>query len=95
METRAIIKRYLATEKSTVVKEAHGKYAFAVDLRATKPQIREAVEKLFKVHVESVRTVVVPGKIKRLGRNEGKTSRWKKAVITLKGDERITEFENL
>lgn len=95
MEPRAVIKQFLATEKSTLSKETEGKYAFAVDARANKFQIKEAVEKLFKVEVSSVRTMVMPGKLKRLGRNEGKTPIWKKAIVKLKGDNQISEFENL
>ena len=95
MEPREIIRRFLATEKSTIAKESEGKYAFAVDSRANKYQIKDAVEKIFKVEVESVQTMVMPGKLKRLGRFEGKTSIWKKAIIKLKGDAQISEFENL
>lgn len=95
MEARKIVKQFLVTEKSTLVKENQGKYAFAVDTEATKQQIKEAVEALFKVKVASVRTIIVPGKSKRLGRFEGKTPRWKKAIVKLKGDEQIAEFENL
>jgi len=95
MEPRAIIKQFLATEKSTLAKENQGKYAFAVDPRANKHQIREAVEKLFKVKVASVRTIVMAGKEKRLGRFSGKTPIWKKAIIKLHGEDQITEFDNL
>jgi len=95
MDPRKIIRKFLATEKSTIIKELEGKYAFAVDSRANKHEIKTAVEKLFNVHVDSVRTMVMPGKIKRLGRFEGKTPTWKKAVVKLKDNEQITEFENL
>lgn len=95
MEPRTIIKQFLATEKSTIIKETEGKYAFAVDIKANKFQIKDAVEKLFKVEVKSVRTIIMPGKLKRLGRFEGKTPIWKKAIVKLKGDGHITEFENL
>ena len=95
MEARAVIKQFLATEKSTLAREAEGKYAFVVDSRANKVQIKDAVEKLFKVEVASVRTMVMPGKEKRLGRFSGKTPIWKKAIIKLKGDSHITEFDNL
>jgi large subunit ribosomal protein L23 len=54
MEPRTVVKQFLATEKSTIAKETEGKYAFAVDARANKYQIKEAVEKLFKVEVSSV-----------------------------------------
>jgi large subunit ribosomal protein L23 len=95
MEPRAVVKQFLATEKSTIMKENEGKYAFAVDSRANKYQIKDAIEKLFDVNVVSVRTVIMPGKVKRTGRFEGKTPTWKKAIVKLKGDEQIAEFENL
>ena len=95
MESRKIIKRYLTTEKSSIAKEGEGKYAFEVDRQANKYQIKKAVEELFKVPVKSVRTVIQPGKVKRLGRYQGKTPTWKKAIVKLEGDQRITEFENL
>ena len=95
MEPQKIIKQFLATEKSTIVKETEGKYAFAVERWANKHQIKDAVEKMFHVEVASVRTIVMPGKVKRLGRFEGKTPTWKKAIVKLKGDAQIAEFENL
>ena len=95
MEARHIIQKYLITEKSAIIKETQGKYSFAVDKRANKNQIRDAVQSLFGVHVVSVRTVIVPGKVKRQGRYAGKTPTWKKAIVKLKGDEKIAEFENL
>ncbi len=95
MEARRIIKKYLTTEKSATAKETQGKYTFEVDRWATKHQIKEAVEKLFNIDVASVHTVVMPGKVKRLGRFAGKTPRWKKAIVEVKGEARIAEFENL
>jgi large subunit ribosomal protein L23 len=95
MDNRDVILQYLATEKSTLVKELQGKYAFRVQSGATKHQIKRAVEELFNVHVDSVRTIVMPGKLKRLGRFEGKTPRWKKAIVKLMKDEKIDQFENL
>jgi len=95
MDARNIVIQYLTTEKSTLTKEAETKYTFKVDKRANKYQIREAVEQLFQVQVDSVRTILMPGKLKRQGRFEGKTPTWKKAIIKLRGDAKITEFENL
>jgi large subunit ribosomal protein L23 len=95
MEAQRVIKQFLATEKSAIAKETDGKYAFSVELRANKNQIKHAIEELFKVEVDSIRTLVIPGKVKRMGRYEGKTSKWKKAIIKLKGDAKIAEFENL
>ena len=94
MEAFNVIKKFLATEKSTMARE-DGKYSFEVDRRANKYHVKQAVEELFNVEVASVHTLIVPGKIKRTGRFEGKTPTWKKAVIKLKGDATIAEFENM
>lgn len=95
MDPRDIIKQFLTTEKSTIAKELEAKYSFRVNRDANKPQIKDAVESLFGVHVQAVRTIIMPGKMKRMGRYEGKTSTWKKAIVKLKGDDRIAEFENM
>ncbi len=95
METRGIVKQLLSTEKSVQARTAESKYTFVVDRDANKHQIKDAVERLFKVHVTGVQTVIMPGKIKRMGRYEGKTPTWKKAVIKLKAGEKIAEFENV
>ncbi len=95
MDTRQIVKQVLTTEKSTIMRDKEGKYAFLVDRHANKHQIKAAIEKIFRVHVASVQTVIMPGKVKRLGRFEGKTPTWKKAVIKLKSGEKISEMENM
>ncbi len=94
MDSRHVIKQFLATEKSTLSRE-DGKYSFEVDRRANKYQIKQAIEELFQVEVDSIRTMIVAGKMKRMGRYEGKSSTWKKAIIKLKADETIAEFENM
>ena len=71
---------------------ADKKYTFVVAKSANKTQIKEAVEKLFKVDVESVNTVNCKGKLKRMGRNEGYTPDYKKAVVQLKADSKTIEF---
>ena len=71
------------------------KYTFAVDIKATKPQIREAVEQAFNVTVERVNTMRVVGKKRRMGRYEGKRPDWKKAIVTVKEGESIELFEGL
>ncbi len=68
------------------------KYTFIVATSATKTQIKQAVEKLFDVKVESVNTVSRKGKLKRMGRNEGYTPDTKKAVVQLKADSKAIEF---
>jgi large subunit ribosomal protein L23 len=73
------------TEKSNAA-IAEGKYTFKVDTRATKTEIKQAVEKLFQVKVMDVRTMNFEGKNKRMGVHEGKTSKWKKAVVKINMD---------
>ncbi len=92
-EPHQIIKRPLVTEKSTRQKEAGNQIAFVVDPRANKIQIRQAVERLFKVKVKAVHTMNLVGKRKRMGRSFGWQSDWKKAVVTLREGERIEFFE--
>ena len=84
MDLRTIIKRPIITEKATAVKEKEEKYVFMVDKAATKGQIREALETLFKVKVAKVNTTIVPGKLRRLGAHAGYRADWKKATVKLK-----------
>ncbi|HET8817610.1 MAG TPA: 50S ribosomal protein L23 [Pseudidiomarina sp.] len=72
------------SEKSTMTAETANTVVFKVAKNATKPEIKAAVEKLFEVEVEGVRTVNVKGKTKRTGMRFGKRSDWKKAYVTLK-----------
>jgi large subunit ribosomal protein L23 len=104
-----IIKRPLLTEKGTRLKETGGRpddevdpsdpeslspqVAFEVASDANKIEIRHAVEQLWKVEVVKVRTTIVRGKQKRLGRFMGKRSNWKKAVVTLAPGQNIDFFE--
>ena len=82
MMAEDIIIAPVVTEKSSDgIQE--GKYTFKVNKKATKVDIKRAVEKLFEVKVLSVNTVTVKGKEKRVGRNVGKTSEWKKAIVTI------------
>lgn len=92
MEARNILIRPIVTEKSTALME-QGKYTFRVPLAATKIQIRQAVEQIFKVKVQAVNTMRYEGKLKRMGRTQGRRSDWKKAVVTLKPGEAIELFE--
>ncbi len=94
-DSRMIIKSHVSTERSTKLREKNNEYVFKVERRANKFQIKKAVEDAFKVKVDSVRTINVPGKRRRMGRNEGKTSVWKKAVVRLKPSEKIKIFENV
>lgn len=90
-----IIKRPLITEKSTIQKEMDNQLAFEVDRRANKIEIKKAVERIFKVQVETVRTLNYQGKKKRLGRTLGRRRHWKKAVVTLKPGQKIEFFEGV
>ena len=81
------------SEKTLSLKEEANQFAFEVDQRANKIQIKESVEKSFKVSLLKVRTMNVRGKKKRLGRYQGLKSSWKKAIITLKEGDTIEYFE--
>ncbi|MDO5755659.1 MAG: 50S ribosomal protein L23 [Tissierellia bacterium] len=86
-----IIVAPLVTEKSMDLMAEH-KYAFKVDRRATKPEIKAAVEKIFDVKVKKVNTMNVRGKTKRLGQSIGKRPDWKKAIVQLTDDSKAIEF---
>jgi len=88
-----VVKRPLITEKAERAREAHQHFAFEVHRDATKIQVKQAVEKLFNVHVTAVRTSVARGKNKRVGRSVGRRPNWKKAIVTLKEGETIALFE--
>ncbi|HIU79703.1 MAG TPA: 50S ribosomal protein L23 [Candidatus Coproplasma excrementipullorum] len=91
MLAQDIIIRPLLTEKG-YDGIADKKYTFIVAKSANKTQIKDAVEKLFKVDVESVNTVNCKGKLKRMGRYEGYTPDYKKAIVQLKADSKTIEF---
>lgn len=93
-----ILKRPIVTEKITALQDKR-QYAFEVPGNANKIEIAKAIEKKFKVTVMGVRTAMVKGKRKsqmtRKGRFEGRTSTWKKAIVTLKEGDKIDYFENV
>ena len=91
---RSIIQEPVITEKATILREGN-KYAFRVDSKANKIQIRQAVEEIFSVKVESVRTVKVPSKPKRQGLYQGRRAGWKKAYVTLNAGDSIEITENI
>ena len=95
MNITDVLKRPLITEKATLLKEISNAVSFAVDPRANKKQIQEAVEKLFKVKVLDVKTMNVSGKTKTRGRIIGRRSSWKKAVVVLKPGDKIEFFEGV
>ena len=105
---QSIIKRPLLTEKSARLRETGGgatapaegeayaqKVVFEVARDANKVEVRQAVETLFKVSVTEVRTLVVRGKLKRVGRFAGRRPSWKKAFVTLKPGDNIEFFEGV
>jgi large subunit ribosomal protein L23 len=107
-EPQAIIKRPLLTEKTARLRETGGsvttpaegesyaqKVVFEVARDANKIEIRHAIQQLFKVTVEDVRTLVVRGKAKRVGRFSGRRPAWKKAFVTLKPGDNIEFFEGV
>ncbi len=75
--------------------QAQGKYAFEIAREANKPQIKQAVEKAFKVKVLAVNVMTVPGKTRRIGRRQVLTQSWKKAIVTLKPGDKIEFFEGV
>ncbi len=91
MDARDIILRPILTEKS-YADIATKKYVFQVAKKANKTEIKLAVEELFGVKVEYVNTVNCRGKLKRMGRNEGRTPDFKKAIVQLKADSKEIEF---
>jgi large subunit ribosomal protein L23 len=90
---RKILIRPLVTEKISTLQETEGKVAFVVDRSANKIEIKQAVEERFNVQVKKVATMNMKGKLKRMGRFEGKRSDWKKAVVTLREGFTIDFFE--
>ncbi len=98
LEPRSVIRRALITEKGALIRE-QGKvgpqYCFEVHPDANKIQIMQAVKLVFGVDAVSVRTMNYLGKVKRLGRFEGRRSTWKKAVVTLKQGQTIDIFDEV
>jgi large subunit ribosomal protein L23 len=94
-EHDVIVRPLIMTEKGETMKEEQNKVLFEVALKANKPQIKAAIEKLFKVGVVEVNTLVVRGKSSRLGRRMGKRPNWKKAVVTLREGDTIEFFEGV
>lgn len=93
MELTHVIKGPLITEKLDRAREKQRQYSFVVDRDATKHDVSRAVSTLFKVTVEDVRTCIMRGKIKRIGKSMGKRPNFKKAFVTLKEGDKIELFE--
>jgi large subunit ribosomal protein L23 len=90
-----VVQSPLITEKGTLVNEQGNQFVFRVRAEANKVEIRHAIEKLFKVKVEKVRTLNYLGKNRRVGRWAGKRPDWKKAYVTLAAGQRIDFFESV
>jgi len=92
MEAEQIIIAPITTEKTVRARELT-RYTFKINLLATKIAVKQAVEKLFKVKVKAVNLCYVRPKIRMSGRGQGRTSRWKKAYVTLVAGQKIQELE--
>jgi large subunit ribosomal protein L23 len=89
MHKYEVLVRPITTEKTDRQNDESNTVVFEVRNEANKRQVREAVEAVFKVKVTGVRTMVMPGKMRRWGRHYSKTPRWKKAVVTLAQGDKI------
>lgn len=90
-----VIKRPLITEKVALATEGTNSYGFQVDVRASKHQVKNAVEKMYNVKVLKVNTSIVPGKVVRAGRGIKKTAKWKKALVQLENGQKIELFKGV
>ena len=91
----SIIKKPCLTEKALGLQETNNQVVVKVDQRANKIEIKDAVEKLFSVKVDKVRTANMHGKKKRVGKNFGQQSDWKKAIVTLEAGSKIDFLEKI
>lgn len=94
-DPHTVVERALTTEKSLNLREGQNCVTFKVAVGADKLQVKRAIEELFKVKVVDVRTMLMRGKKKRLGRFEGQRPAWKKALVTLRKDDHIALFEKV
>lgn len=92
-DPRHIVLRPLVTEKSTTLKDERNQVSFEVAVDANKVEVRRAVETIFNVKVTGVRTQMVFGKVKRMGRFRGRRPSWKKAVVSLAPGQKLDIFE--
>ena len=88
-DLHAVLVRPLLTERGTNLQEKHNQFLFETSPEATKTDIKTAVETLFKVKVEKVRTMLIHGKFRRFGKGGGVLPDWKKAIVTVKKGEKI------
>lgn len=94
-----VLVKPIITEKMSMLAESKGQYGFRADLKASKPEIKEAIEKMYNVEVEKISTMVVQGKRKsrftKAGLIKGKTSNYKKAIVSLKNGATIDFYESI
>ena len=95
MNLYEVIQRPLVTEKGVAKKDNERTLCFQVHPDANKTQVKAAVEKLFKVKVDEVRTATFDGKLRRRGRFSGYRSDWKKAYVRLKAGEKVPDFAEI
>ena len=95
MATNYVIKRPIVTEKGVTKKDGERTLCFEVSADANKTQIRNAVQTLFKVKVEDVRTSLTAGKLRRRGRYAGYRADWKKAYVRLRAGEKMPEYGDI
>ena len=95
MHPYEVLRRPLVTEKATMLKDEKNEYLFEVAKCANKPQIKEAVEKAFKVTVVKINVVTIPGKSRRMGGRLIKVPSWKKAIVRLDTNDNISFFEGV
>ena len=94
-DPRRIIRRPLITERASMLQEKSGKYVFEVLKDANKIEIKKAAETVFNVKVLKVNVISMRGKVKRLGRFQGRRADWKKAIVTLAEGQTIDLFEEV
>ena len=94
-DDRSIVRKVLITEKGTALRETQNQYFFEVARDANKIDIKRAIETIFSVKVDNVRTMQLRGKVKRQGRWVGRRNDWKKAIVTLQPDQKIELFEQI
>ena len=95
MDPYRVLKRPIVTEKSSFQSDNLNRYTFEVDVRASKQQVKDAVEQVFGVQVVAVNTMNVRGKRRRWGRIVGRTKDWRKAIVTLAPGQSIQLFEGV
>lgn len=92
-EIHEVLIRPLLTERSVFLKDKENRYSFEVAKNVNKIEVRQAVEKFFKVKVKKVRTSIVNGKVRKMGRFEGQRPDWKKAIVTLAPGQKMNVTE--